>query len=162
MSEESFYVRLDSGNEASKELWDENSPTVFRNLLANPLCLPSSSTHEWMVALADIIIPNCFYNIDEDMLDIRYQVGPIEDAHSRGIAIQKKLYIPIGFYDPYTFAKVLNLAFARERAGVYKELKSEATELWKLMMKDKTQVQSKRRRRRRRRRRGGGGGGGSC
>lgn len=136
---ESFYVRLDSGNVKSKELWSENSPTVFRNLLANPLNLKPRAGYRWHVALADIIMPNSFYNIDKNMLDIKYEIG-IKEGSYLGAYFGVPITIPEGYYDPLSFARVITGAVIRHKFEFYQEIRNHRSALWGLITRNKQDI----------------------
>lgn len=127
----SFYVRLDSANGFSNTLWPDNSSTSFKNLLPNPLVLPRAVGFEWQVALADLILPNGFYNIPKHMTKFVHVLNPVVTL--REGPIYTPFYIPPGFYDPISFVNAINDAFEKVKPDTYDRIKMEYAAVWRFM-----------------------------
>jgi hypothetical protein len=115
----SFYVHLDSANGLSKTIFPDNRASQFQNILKEPLFLTNKDGYVWKVALANLIVPNGIYNIPESMTKITHnvytqQIGPVKTS----------LFIPPGFYDPYSYADAVNRQFRRKKIDIYDTIAS--------------------------------------
>lgn len=126
----SFYVRIDSGNVFSNDNFLDNSSTSFKNLLPNPLVLTRERGYEWQVALADLVIPNGFYNIPENLTRFTHQINTLYYSPGPPNYLISNFKIPAGFYDPVSFVAAVNKAFEEKKPSIYIEIQTKYPRLW--------------------------------
>ena len=127
MNTDSFYLHLNSKDVSSQKLYRENTATVFRNVLHHPLSLNSTSDYYWEVALVDLIIPNGFFNVTQDMTEISLA---IEKEGGSYVILRPPIEIPPGFYDPYSYCLAINEECRRMKPKMYKFLKNKQPAIW--------------------------------
>ncbi len=99
MSQDHFYVYMPSHGDTA-QVFKDNQPNEYSIPLDNPIELPLD---RWEVGLAELNMPNNFYNIDESMNKII--VGNPRSEY--------RFEIPVGHYSPEQFCDTLNLILTK-------------------------------------------------
>ena len=125
----SFYLHLDSANTASRETYPSNNACNFNTVLNEPIVLERKPGYIWKVALTNLIMPNGIYNIPPAMTKVTHSVYHPADL---GPAHQS-VFIPPGFYDPFSYALALNRAVERAKPRFYESIREKYPSIWQFI-----------------------------